>query len=169
MCNMSDHPSDLELSIERLADESVARVATDASASTVADAMITQSRCARYVVVEDDGELAGIITDRDLIASVLASESEFNVWAGDRDEADITAADLMTVDPLTVSADAAVPRVLRQMNEAGARHVPVVEDGTVCGVITLDDLVTHLAGESAHVSAQMDNLAGIIRSESVTE
>jgi len=75
----------------------------------------------------------------------------------------------MTADPLTVSPDAEVPKVLHQMNEAAARHVPVVEDETVVGIITLDDLVTHLAGESAHVSAQMDNLAGIIRSESISE
>jgi CBS domain-containing protein len=51
------------------------------------------------------------------------------------------------------------------MNEAGARHVPVVEDERVVGMITLDDLVRHLAGESAHVAAQMDNVAGIIRAE----
>jgi CBS domain-containing protein len=72
----------------------------------------------------------------------------------------------MTRDPLTVPADAEIPKVLRQMNEAGARHVPVVEDGSVIGMITLDDLITHVAGESAHVSAQMDNVAGIIRTES---
>ena len=72
----------------------------------------------------------------------------------------------MTSDPLTVSSDAEVPRVLRQMNEAGARHVPVIEDDRVVGMITLDDLITHLAGESAHVAAQMDSVAGIIREES---
>lgn len=116
--------------------------------------------------MEEADQLAGIITDRDLIADVLTEESEFSVLAAETSGDNIRANDIMTRDPLTVSADAEIPKVLRQMNDAGARHVPVIEDESVVGMITLDDLITHVAGESAHVSAQMDNVAGIIRTES---
>jgi CBS domain-containing protein len=154
------------MDVGRIADDSIARVSTDATVDEIARTMISQSRCARYVVVEDEDGLAGIITDRDLIADLLTEESEFNLLTEGRSGAEIHASDVMTSDPLTVSSDAEVPRVLRQMNEAGARHVPVIEDDRVVGMITLDDLITHLAGESAHVAAQMDNVAGIIREES---
>ena len=154
------------MDVGRIADESIARVAPDATVAEIARTMVSQSRCARYVVVEDNDRLAGIITDRDLIADLLTEESDQNLLTGDRSGAEVRAADVMTSDPFTVSVDAEIPRVLRQMNEAGARHVPVVEDERVVGMITLDDLITHVAGESAHVSAQMDNVAGIIRAES---
>lgn len=166
---MSGSRTDLRMDIGRIADDSIARVPMDATVAEIARTMVSQSRCARYVVVEDDDRLAGITTDRDLIADLLTEESEFNVLSAERSGSDINASDVMTSDPLTVTADAEIPRVLRQMNEAGARHVPVVEDGRVVGMITLDDLITHLAGESAHVSAQMDNVAGIIRAESTHE
>lgn len=154
------------MDVGRIADESIARVAPDATVAEIARTMVSQSRCARYVVVEDDDRLAGIITDRDLIADLLTEESDQNLLTGERSGTEVRAADVMTSDPFTVSVDAEIPRVLRQMNEAGARHVPVVEDERVVGMITLDDLITHVAGESAHVAAQMDNVAGIIRAES---
>jgi CBS domain-containing protein len=166
---MGSSRTDLRMDVGRIADESIARVLPDATVADIARTMVSQSRCARYVVVEDEDGLVGIITDRDLIADLLTEESEFNLLSEDRSGSEIYASDMMTSDPLTVSSDAEVPRVLRQMNEAGARHVPVVEDDTVVGMITLDDLVTHLAGESAHVAAQMDNVAGIIRAESTHE
>lgn len=163
---MGSSRSDLRMDVGRIADESIARVSSDSTVAEIARTMVSQSRCARYVVVEDEDGLVGIITDRDLIADLLTEESEFNLLSEDRSGSGIHASDVMTSDPLTVSSDAEVPRVLRQMNEAGARHVPVVEDDRVVGMITLDDLITHLAGESAHVAAQMDNVAGIIRTES---
>lgn len=163
---MSGKRSDLRMDIGRIADETIARVPTDATVAEIAQTMVSQSRCARYVVVEEADRLAGIITDRDLIADLLTEESEFSVLSGEKRGSEIRASDVMTSDPLTVPVDAEIPKVLRQMNEASARHVPVVEDDSVVGMITLDDLITHLAGESTHVSAQMDNVAGIIRAES---
>jgi CBS domain-containing protein len=163
---MGQTRSDLTLRVEKIADEAVGQVAPNTKIAEVAQTMVTQSRCARCAVVEADDQLVGIITDRDLIAALLTDDSEFNVLTAERDGTEVRAEDVMTPDPLTVSPDAEVPRVLRQMNQATARHVPVVEDESVVGIVTLDSLISHLAGEAAHVSAQMDNLSGIIRSES---
>lgn len=78
----------------------------------------------------------------------------------------MTVRKLMTDDPLTVEADDHIQRVLRQMNEAKARRIPVVTDGEVTGILTFDDLVVHLAGESTHVSVQLDALAEVVHAES---
>ncbi len=76
----------------------------------------------------------------------------------------VTVSEVMTDEPLTVEVDTELPRVLHHMNEARARRIPVVDaDDRLAGILTLDDLIVHLAGESAHVSAQLDNLAGVIR------
>ncbi|MDS0478102.1 hypothetical protein NDO75_24360 [Natrinema sp. 1APR25-10V2] len=42
----------------------------------------------------------------------------------------------------------------------------VDDDGTLVGILALDDVVVHLAGKSTHVSAQLNNFASIIYSES---
>ncbi|MFC4989295.1 CBS domain-containing protein [Saliphagus infecundisoli] len=76
----------------------------------------------------------------------------------------------MTADPLVVQTDDKLPRVLHHMDKAHARRIPVVnEDGTLAGIIALDDVMVHLGGESAHVSAQIDNVASVIHSESPQE
>lgn len=164
---MNGNPTDLRVDVGHLADDVVARVAPDATVGEVAEAMLSLSRCGRYAVVEDGDELVGIVTDRDLIVATLTADGEASLLGDGRGD-DSRAADVMTPDPLTVTAGEEIPRVLRRMDEAAARHVPVVDEGAVVGVVTLDDLVSHLAGESAHVAAQLDSLAGIIREESRT-
>jgi CBS domain-containing protein len=61
---------------------------------------------------------------------------------------------------------ARIPRLLHHMNQVSARRVPVEKDGEVVGIITFDDLVVHLAGESEHVAAQLESLADIVHAES---
>jgi CBS domain-containing protein len=50
------------------------------------------------------------------------------------------------------------------MREEGVRRVPVIEDGDLCGIVTLDDLIVLLAEELDDQSLQ--NLAAVIESES---
>ncbi|MFC7193797.1 CBS domain-containing protein [Halosimplex aquaticum] len=112
----------------------------------------------------------GIVTDRDLAVELLAEDGPANLFKSDVELEALTAGDVMTADPLVVDSDDELPRVLHHMTEAHARRIPVVDDnGSLTGILTLDDVVTHLAGESAHVSAQLDNVAGVIRSESPQE
>lgn len=161
---MSGNPTDFRTDVGHLADESIARVDPDAAVGEVAETMLAGSHCGRYVVVESDDDLVGIVTDRDLIAATLTTDGEASLLGTGRGD-ESRAEDLMTPDPLTVTVGEEVPRVLRRMNEAAARHVPVVDGGAVVGVVTLDDLVRRVAGESAHVAAQLDNLAGVVRAE----
>ena len=162
---MARSRADLPMTVERIARTNVVTGAPDASVRDVARSMADRS--VGSVVIVDGGEPVGIVTDRDLAIRLLAEEGDTNVLGGDRDPGDLTATDVMTTDPLVVGLGDELPRVLHHMNEAGARRVPVVdEDGAVAGIVTLDDVVIHLAGESTHVAAQLDNVAGVIRSES---
>ena len=162
---MGNRRSDLPMTVSGFARTNVVTAAPDASIREVARAMV--DRTVGSVVIVEDGKPVGIVTDRDLAVRLLVEEGPANVFDGDRDPADLVAADVMTADPLVVAVGDELPRVLHHMNEAGARRVPVVDDdGSVAGIVTLDDVVIHLAGESTHVSAQLDNVAGVIRSES---
>lgn len=162
---MGSKRSDLPMQIETLAREDVVSADPDATVREIAETMFERS-VGSVVIVEND-EPVGIVTDRDLTIELLAGGGDVNLFETERDPAKITAADVMTADPLVVNADDELPRVLHHMDEAHARRIPVVnDDGALVGILALDDVVVHLAGESTHVSAQLDNVASVIRSES---
>ena len=153
------------MKVEKLAREDVVSAEPDTPIREIAETMFERS-VGSVVIVEND-EPVGIVTDRDLAVEPLAENGAVNLFETDAAVAEITAADVMSADPLVVNADDELPRVLHHMDEAHARRIPVVDaEKALVGILTLDDVTIHLAGESAHVSAQLDNVASVIRSES---
>lgn len=102
------------------------------------------------VVVDDAGSPAGVITDRDLGVKGYAR----------RLPPDAPVAAVMSHDIVTVDPDGDVFEAAAAMAARGIRRLPVVEAGSVVGVIALDDL-TQLVGKEAGelaraVAAQSD-------------
>jgi CBS domain-containing protein len=161
---MAEERSDTDLRVGRIARKNVVSVPTDATIGEVTQRMVDDN--VGDVLVTENGELVGIITDRDLVVRLLTDEHGTNLLTGGESKADLTAGDLMTEAPLTIDSQARVPRLLHHMNQMNARRIPVVEDGDVTGIITVDDLIVHLAGESEHVAAQLKSLADVIHAES---
>ena len=100
-------------------------------AMTVQEAarLMKEHRVGALMIVED-GKLAGIFTERDVL---------FRVVAEDRDARATRLADVMTRNPQTIHPDKPFPDALHLMYEGGFRHVPVVEDGRPVGVISARD------------------------------
>ncbi|WP_254546967.1 CBS domain-containing protein [Halomarina pelagica] len=161
---MSRERSDTDLRVGRIARKDVVCVPDDATIGEVARTMV-EANVGDVLVTKGD-ELVGIVTDRDLVVHLLTDEHGTNVLAEGGSGSELTAGDLMTGDPLTIESDARIPRLLHHMNQASVRRVPVVEDGDLVGIVTFDDLVVHLAGESAHVAAQLDSLSDVVHAES---
>ena len=80
------------------------------------------------VLIDNDGTL-GIVTDRDIAVRAVA-EGTF----------DSTIGDIGTFDLETVEPDDDVRDVLREMRQDDIRRVPVVEDGTAVGILSIGDL-----------------------------
>lgn len=88
------------------------------------------------IVCDDQGELRGIITDRDLAVEVLPD---------DRDPLTTNASDLLSGrDVHTVDVDDDVEVILERMSTNAVRRLPVLEDGKVVGIVSQGDLATHL-------------------------
>jgi CBS domain-containing protein len=81
-------------------------------------------------VVLDDGRLAGIFTERDILRAL----------ASDFDAAGHTVEQWMTRDPYTVPPAASLAEARDAMLDRGFRHLPVVEEDTVLGIVSLRDL-----------------------------
>ena len=86
------------------------------------------------VVVSDDGGLtvAGILSERDIVRELA------NGGGGCLDR---PVSDYMTRKIFTCTGQTTVQDVLSQMTEGRFRHMPVVEDGRMVGLVTLGDLV----------------------------
>jgi CBS domain-containing protein len=110
----------------------------------VAAQRMAQREVGTLVVVDAHSRPVGIVTDRDVVTRVVAPR---------RDPAETTVEDVMTIRPTTVTKDGAAEAALTLMADGGFRRLPVVgADGTLAGVVSLDDVVRALAAEMGRVS-----------------
>jgi CBS domain-containing protein len=103
------------------------------SNTTVAQAarQMESQRVSAVLVVEDDAEIVvGIFTGRDAVARVLARG---------RDPVKTPLADVMTYNPVAVTPDDSAMKALRLMQSAHCRHLPIVDEGRVVGLISRGD------------------------------
>lgn len=92
---------------------------------------ITKKRLGVTVVLEENGEIAGIITDGDLRRML---ENQRNV-------AEVTAADIMTENPKTVAGDELAVNALEIMRRNNITQLVVTEKGKYTGIVHLHDIV----------------------------
>ena len=87
------------------------------------------------VIVSDDGRVAGIFTERELLTKVLGEgvdmDSPISQWMQPNVE---------TLSPLATVGDA-----VRLMNERSFRNIPLVKKGELVGSISVFDIITYLA------------------------
>jgi CBS domain-containing protein len=90
------------------------------------------------VIVRDNGSVRGVVTDRDLVVRALADG-----------RTDATLGEIATTEVVTVGPDDPVADAIRMMRERAIRRLPVVEDGTLVGVVSIGDLALEQDPESA--------------------
>ena len=84
------------------------------------------------VVLDEQGKLAGIVTERDYARKVIVKG---------RSSRETPVADIMTTDVLTTATDHSVYACMELMTEKRIRHLPVVENDEVTAIISIGDLV----------------------------
>jgi len=117
-------------------------------ATTIADAaqMMRENHVGNLVIVDTaDGQRipAGIVTDRDIVISVVAKKVDASVY---------TVGDLVTRDLVTARENQGLFETLREMRTHGVRRMPVVNAGGVLvGIIAVDDIIQLLAEEMTEI------------------
>ena len=98
---------------------------------------LVDKRIGCVLVVDKDGKLAGIFSERDALMRVGENAKE---WA------DRPIRDFMTPNPRALQADAHVAFAVHDMDMGGYRHVPVVDaNGVATGVVSVRDIVGFLS------------------------
>jgi CBS domain-containing protein len=82
------------------------------------------------LIILDDGQLAGIITERDLLRAVALGT----------DLGTATISDAMTAEVFTVPPDMPLREAAREMAIRWIRHLPVVDGGQLLGVVSMRDV-----------------------------
>jgi CBS domain-containing protein len=102
------------------------------------------------ILVEDQGELRGIVTDRDLVVRVLAE----NVGATTVSIGAIFSGDLHTLTP-----DDDLDDAVELLRDHAVRRVPIVENGAAVGILAIGDLAVlrDQASALADISASLGN------------
>tara|TARA_R110002096_G_scaffold106622_2_gene234237 strand:+ start:11516 stop:11887 length:372 start_codon:yes stop_codon:yes gene_type:complete len=93
-------------------------------------AALMKSRGIGAISVLDGSQLVGIFTERDAL---------FRVAAAGLDPKDTTVAAVMTPNPKTISADKPFTDALEVMHTGQFRHVPVLDDGELIGMVSSRD------------------------------
>jgi CBS domain-containing protein len=110
-------------------------IGSEATLGDVAVALVQDGVGSLGVIV--DRRLVGIITERDLVRAVAA---------GADPETEVVA-DWMAEAPDTFSPDVEVEEAARWLLEVGYRHMPVMADGELLGIISIRDLLWALLDE----------------------
>jgi CBS domain-containing protein len=92
------------------------------------------------VILSDDGEaISGILSERDIVNGLAERGADL---------LDCKAADIMTHEVVTCTPQDNIKQVMIKMTTRRVRHVPVVQDGHLAGLISIGDVVKHRLQEA---------------------
>jgi len=119
--------------------------------SSVVDAVrdMNHASIGALIVLEED-RVVGIFTERDVLVRVVAA---------DRDPLTTIVGDVMTRNPVSVSPDMSVQEAMVLVTEKRFRHLPVVRNGRLCGIISSGDLTRWAVRDQRF---QIDHLSAYI-------
>ena len=109
-------------------DQNPVMLGTNESGQRACECM-SERRTGSVLVVDERQNLKGIFTGRDAV----------RVLAQRKNAAAIALADVMTPNPVTITPERRAIDALRAMSDGGFRHLPVVENGSIWGVVSRGD------------------------------
>ncbi len=123
----------------------VHHIAPDAS---VLDAvkLLAEKKIGALVVLAG-GRLVGIVSERDYVRKLAELE---------REAFEAKVSDIMTAEVITISPKDSVPHCLQLMTDRRLRHLPVVAEGELIGMLSIGDLVKQAMAEQASLIQQLE-------------
>lgn len=136
-----------------LGDKAVGGIVMLTSSDTLTDAarLMSEKRIGTVVVSDDGGKTPhGILSERDIVREIGASGPDCMTR---------TVGDVMTRNPKTCSPSDHSVKILSMMTEGRFRHMPVMQDGAMIGLVSIGDVVK---GRLSELAAERDALQGMI-------
>ena len=109
---------------------------------------ILAEKSAGALVVTEGGKLVGIISERDYARKVVLV---------DQSSRDTLVSEIMSSDVKTVAPTASIEECMELMTERHIRHLPVLEDDELVGVVSIGDVVKAVIADLAAMVEQLDS------------
>jgi CBS domain-containing protein len=112
---------------------------------SIADNVMQLGRIRHLPVIDEDGELVGIVSQRDLFRGALVRAFGYGSSAQKRVMNTIVVKEVMATGVQTATPDMPLKEAARLMSEKKIGCLPVVDDGKLVGIVTEGDFVAFLA------------------------
>ena len=130
------------MNVEDIMSTEVVTVVADDTLKVVRD--IFRQNNFHHLLVARDGKLRGVISDRDMLARLSPFLDTPTEQPADREVLRLTAADIMSADPISVDRDTSIDYASIILLENGISCLPVVNgDGTIEGILTWKDILKY--------------------------
>lgn len=134
--------------VKHLLDSKGRNIISVAPDTSVLDAIkLMADKAIGSLVVMDDGKLCGILSERDYARKVIIKG---------RSSESTQVAEIMTSDVITTSSAESVKDCMELMTERRIRHLPVVEDNKIIGMISIGDLVEAIISDQQEEIEQLE-------------
>ena len=111
--------------------------------------ILSEKRIGALVVTDDAGDLRGILSERDIVRKLAETPGQTLPQQ---------VAENMTREVQTCAPDDALISVLRRMTDGRFRHMPVIDHGKLCGMITIGDVIQYRLRSLEHEALQLKQL-----------
>ncbi|MEP0156970.1 CBS domain-containing protein [Pseudophaeobacter sp.] len=137
--------------VEQLISKKGGTTYTISSSDTLSTAVsvLRDRRIGALLVTGTDGQLEGILSERDIVRKLAETPGQTLPQ---------TVGENMTAKVETCAPSDVLVTVLRRMNEGRFRHMPVVEDGKLCGMLTIGDVVNYRLNELEYEALQLKQM-----------
>jgi CBS domain-containing protein len=118
------------------------KVVTVRPQATILDAcrLLAEHRIGAVPVVDEDGRVAGIFSERDSVRAVAQQGSR---------ALDLPLTEVMTRNVLTCKPEDSLDDLMGVMTTRRVRHLPVIEAGKLIGIVSIGDVVKHRLDQAA--------------------
>lgn len=118
-------------------------------AKTVYDALMAmEAHKIGSLMVTDHGELAGMVTERDYASKVIIKG---------RQSKSTPVHEIMTKKLVVAKCDTTINECMALMTDRHVRHLPVVEEGKLFGLVSIGDVVKEIIDEQSFVIEQLES------------
>lgn len=111
--------------------------------------VLRDRRIGALLVTDEAGALVGILSERDIVRKLAETPGQTLPQL---------VQDVMTKEVKTCTPDETLVSVLKQMTDGRFRHVPVVDDGNLVGMVTIGDVVNFRLTQLEHETLQLKQL-----------
>lgn len=110
--------------------------------------LMAEKSIGSLVVLDEDGKLIGIVTERDYARKVIVMG---------RSSKETRVREIMSADVLTTTSDHTVNSCMELMTKKKIRHLPVVENGQVIAMVSMGDLVQVIIADQQEEIEQLEH------------